>query len=209
MNPDVPPLPQGVDAQPSTQQRAVRTHRRLSSFAHRLEQGIARPGELTRIFMQGGGADPNQACFARMARQAVRRKYALAGRLGVVRCLDTYEQAVQSSSSAADSDRARAIVHTLLGGRWVRLAQHATRRRCADTDLFACPESYLYLTPWIFQCPDLRYRVHEATWSRLRFVLACWAHYAEHGITPASMGFGLDAFPLGPDLRPDIAGPPV
>lgn len=59
------------------QQQAAWTHGRLSNFAQRLQQGSARPGELTRIFMKtlhGPGGDPNQACFAHMASQAVRRK---------------------------------------------------------------------------------------------------------------------------------------
>lgn len=120
-----------------------------------------------------------------------------------MRHLDDFERVLQQDGNERG---VYALADGFLGGRRVRLGQHASRRTCADTDLFACCQGYL--TEWIFQCPDLRFRVHEASWPRLRFLLACWAHYAEPGVAPASGAFGPDAFPLGSDLRPDIADPP-
>jgi hypothetical protein len=142
-----------------------------------------------------------------MARQAVRHKYLQGGRLGVVTLLDRIA-AIQNLHPArptafAGSDE-RNLVRELLQGS-VRLAPHATRWRCADNDLFVCPGWCSDLTPWIFQQPDLRYRVHDEALTRLRFMVSCWAHYAEHGFTAQTAEFGRNAFPLTAVLRPDIS----
>lgn len=176
----------------SAQDNVAWTYGRLVGFAQRLALGLARPGECTAILDSGGYAQHSAQWFMRMARQAVRPKYVRANRAGVVAWLDRADEVLVDPRSA------------LLQGS-VRLASHATRWRCGDVDLFACTGHHFDLTPWLFQQADLRYRVHTQTRARLDFMLACWAHYMEYGLTPETAYFGMDAFPLTADLRVDIA----
>jgi hypothetical protein len=74
-----------------------------------------------------------------------------------------------------------------------------------DSDLFACTGWSHDLTAWVFQQADLRYRAQAQSLTRLHFMVSCWAHYAEHGFTPQTAEFGLNAFPLTNGLRPDIS----
>lgn len=191
----------------SPQQNAAWVHRRLVGFAQRLEQGIARPGECSCIFDTGGYARHSAQWFMCMARQAVRRKYVQAGRLGVVAALERidklHDQHLSHPSVCLHSSLRNLRCGLMQGS--VRVASHATRWRCADSDLFACTGWANDLTPWIFQQPDMRYRVSDVALTRLHFMLSCWAHYAEHGFTPQAAGFGLNAFPLTVGLRPDIS----
>ena len=191
----------------SLQQNAAWVHRHLVDFAQRLELGIARPGECSCIFDTGGYARHSAQWFMCMARQAVRRKYVQAGRLAVVAALDRIdkfhdEQPLHPPVYIHSSWQNR---RSGLFQGCARVASHATRWRCADSDLFACTGWANDLTPWIFQKPDLRYRVNDEALTRLHFMLSCWAHYAEDGFTSQAAGFGLNAFPLTAVLRPDIS----
>lgn len=187
---------------PSVEGRAAWVFQRLLRFEDRLQAGVARPGECSVIFDCGGYARHSGQWFMRMARQAVRRKYAQAGEWAVVALLDR----IDALASPTNTQHA-AAQHVGLGGisgplfqGMVRLAQHATRWRCADVDLFACTDSPLDLTPWLFQQSDLRYRLHDATLPRLRFMINCWGHYGVHGFNDETAWFGLEAFPISPQL---------
>lgn len=187
---------------PSVEARAAWVHQRLLRFEDRLYAGIARPGECSVIFDTGGYAQHSGGWFMRMARQAVRRKYMLAGEPAVVALLDRIDAPPDPTDTqrlaSLNGDHAR-IRRALFQGT-VRLAQHATRWRCADVDLFACTGCPLDLTAWLFQQSDLRYRLHDSTRSRLRFMIDCWAHYGVHGFNDETAWFGLEAFPTGPQL---------
>lgn len=191
---------------------ARRVHRRLVDFAQRLDAGIARPGECTVfLYYEGEHAKHGLRCFSRMARQAVRPKYLQAGRHGVVRCLDALDRleplalALEGSRLPDPREAQASEARWLLMEGGKRLAAHATRAICCDVDLFACGAcGYAFLMRWLFQQPDLRYRVHAETWPRLRLLIACWAQYAKHGFTPQTAVFGRDEFPLTAVLRSDV-----
>ena len=188
---------------------AAWVHRRLLSFSQRLETGAANPAECSCIFEVGAYAKHSALWFMRMARQAVRRKYVQADRPGVVAWLDRLDEVLDEPAPVRRvmGDRDRLTIRWTLIQNRVRVAQRATRWRCTDVDLFACCGSPQDLTPWLFQQPDLRYRLHDGTMPRLRFMLACWAQYVEHGFTPQTAWFGLEDFPLSDALRPDLPPP--
>lgn len=201
LSPDVVAAQEAADHR----QRLAKEHRRLVSFAGRLQQGRARPGELTCIFVAGPRASLGRACFAATVRQAVREKYRRAGCDGVVRVLDAYAQALHRP--AKSTVRADILLMRVLMSGSVRLAQHATRVRCQDADLFACLEGYQSLTSWLFQGADLRFRLHDATWPRLQLLLASWERFACSDETPTVPAFDVAEFPLSAQLRADILEP--
>lgn len=188
----------------SSQENLAWAHRRLVDFAGRVEQGTACPAELTHILHKGHYATLGVLWFSRMASLAVQRKYALAGHRGMVALLDEAlawlnERLAHPMICGPRSPGERLYLNS------VRISVHARRCRFEDADLFVVGGFSYDFTAWLFQGADLRYRRHGQTLPRLGFLIACFAHYAEHGLTPETAHFGLDAFPLTGDLEEDVA----
>lgn len=153
----------------------------------------------------------SETLFLWMASRAVCGKYQQAGRHRVAARLEEQALVLQrkfplQSRTWADrqemQDAGRRLQAFYRGHR--RISHYQSRVMCADLDIVLCANGMFSLdfglTPWVCQCPDLRFRWTDDSLARLAYLTDCWDAYSRCNFTWEDRFIGLPDFPTHPDF---------